>query len=536
MTDQIAAMDAAHGTLLDAEAIDPPEADDVEWSPIGVIAGMVIGMAGMGLVFRAEVQAAVHTWLVSTAYNHCFLVIPIALWLIWDRRDTLTGLFPVPVPSAALLAFPLGFVWLAAERLGMMEGRQLAVISLLQVLFFGLLGKRLYLALLGPLLYLYFLVPFGEFLTPKLQDVTTWFTRVGLDILGVPAFIDGYIIEIKEGTFFVAEACAGLRFLIASIAFGVLYSLMMYRSPKRRAAFILASIAVPIVANGIRAMGIVWLGHILGSAEAVEADHVLYGWIFFSLVILLLIALGLPFRQDEGAPVPMAPPDEEPSLDMSPKAIFSGMAVALLSLFGPGIAVALNSSTTVPKTPPGLLALANCSPVVGSPARPVESDQGRAVVQGISCDGFRINVLTEVFSPRVTAAPINAERRKLTRLPDADDTSEVPIPIEGGGSVPGWRLVITNEPATVSAVGLWIDGEPAALGLPMRLHLAATSVTGSAHAPVLVNIAPAVDWTRAGMEERVTAQKALTRLIINHPEIGEQVKAIAVESAKAAAH
>ena len=64
--------------------------------------------------------------------------------------------------------------------------------------------------------------------------------------------------------------------------------------------FIAASIVVPIIANGLRALGIVALGHVLGSAQAAATDHVLYGWMFFSLVILLLIALGLPFREDIG--------------------------------------------------------------------------------------------------------------------------------------------------------------------------------------------------------------------------------------------
>ena len=235
----------------------------------------------------------------STAYNHCFLVIPIAFYLLWDRRAALVGVPRQLMPTALLLGVPLAAVWLVSERLGIMEGRQLAAVSFVEVLFLAMLGKRLWWAVAGPLLYLYFLVPFGEFLTPGLQDITTFFIRHGLEILGVPAYIDGYVIEIPQGTFFVAEACAGLRFLIASTAFGCLYTLLMYRSPLRRGVFILVSILVPIIANGLRAIGIVYLGYILGSAEAAAVDHILYGWIFFSLVILLLIALGLPFREDE---------------------------------------------------------------------------------------------------------------------------------------------------------------------------------------------------------------------------------------------
>ena len=190
----------------------------------GAIVGLAIGLLAIGVLFHTEMIVAVHTWIDSTAYNHCFLIIPIVIFLIWDRRSTLAGLAAEPLPLAALLAIPLGIAWLAAERLGIMEGRQLVAVSMVEVLFLAMLGRRLWLALLGPLLYLYFLVPFGEFLTPKLQDITTWFIRHGLDILGIPAYIDGYIIDIPEGSFFVAEACAGLRFLIASIAFGVLYA------------------------------------------------------------------------------------------------------------------------------------------------------------------------------------------------------------------------------------------------------------------------------------------------------------------------
>ena len=257
-----------------------------------------LGLLGLGLLFNAEVTAAVHIWMASTAYNHCFLVVPIAAYLIWDRRAVLRGLTPAPLPAAALAGLPVGLVWLLSERLGIMEGRQLALMTFVELLFLVVLGWRFFRAFAGPLLYLYFLVPFGEFLVPKLQDVTTLFTVWGLALLHIPFYSDGYNIDIPEGSFVIAEACAGLRFLIASVAFGCLYALLMYRSPLRRILFIAVSLVVPIVANGFRAVGIIALGHYLGSAEAAATDHVLYGWIFFSLVILLLTALGLPFRQD----------------------------------------------------------------------------------------------------------------------------------------------------------------------------------------------------------------------------------------------
>jgi len=88
------------------------------------------------------------------------------------------------------------------------------------------------------------------------------------------------MIQIPEGYFEIAEACAGLRFLIASIVFGCFFATIAYRSWLRRAIFIGLSAALPIVANGFRALGLIVLGHLHGSASAVAADHVLYGWCF----------------------------------------------------------------------------------------------------------------------------------------------------------------------------------------------------------------------------------------------------------------
>src|SRR5579863_4840102 len=91
------------------------------------LAGPVLGVGLLlfGALFHGEVAAAVAVWSESTAYNHCFLVIPIVAYLIWDRRDVLAGAVPSPNAWFALAAIPVIMIWLLAERLGIMEGRQL---------------------------------------------------------------------------------------------------------------------------------------------------------------------------------------------------------------------------------------------------------------------------------------------------------------------------------------------------------------------------------------------------------------------------
>ena len=453
-----------------------------------------VGLIALGLLFHTEVIAAVSIWDTSTAYNHCFLVIPIVLYLLWDRRETLRDAEASPLPLAALAGLPLALAWLVAERLGIMEGRQLVAMTFAELLFFTVLGPRLWWRLAGPLLYLYFLVPFGAFLTPKLQDITTVFVDHGLRILHIPAYITGYTIEIPEGTFLIAEACAGLRFLIAAVAFGCLYSLVMYRSPIRRAIFIGISIVVPIIANGFRALGIVSLGHILGSAEAAETDHVLYGWMFFSVVILILIVLGLPFREDQivpAAPRRFGEPQGGYLRNHLRPAVFGAAALIVLAAIGPAIAVQLDRGV-VPDMLSQLPSLAPSGACRQQPAPLTEGldAPGRMIVQRFDCDGSLVTLSIEVFSPRSTATRLVAEQRRLTEVVGADDveTSQLTVP----GVPPGtWHLVQRTKPSRVAVTSLWIEGKPAQLGLAARAQQAWRSIVGSRYSPVLVVVTPA---------------------------------------------
>jgi EpsI family protein len=100
----------------------------------------------------------------------------------------------------------------------------------------------------------------------------------------------------------VVEACSGVRYLISSITLGCLYAYLTYRSSTRRALFIGLSVIVPIVANGLRAYMIVMIGHFSGMELATGVDHLVYGWLFFGIVMFLMFWIGSYWRQEEAAP------------------------------------------------------------------------------------------------------------------------------------------------------------------------------------------------------------------------------------------
>jgi exosortase A len=265
------------------------------WRP----ALILIGTASIffGIAFRQEIIGAVRVWIDSTAYNHCFLVLPLAGFLVWERRAVVSSVSPRPALWPLPVMPALSAIWLVAVVLDIQEGRQLVMVAMFQVVLLVALGPRLFWQLLAPFLFLFFLVPSGAFLVPSLQTITADIAVAGLRFLHIPVFSDGYMIEIPEGPFEIAEACAGLRFLIASSVFGCFFAVVMYRSFQRRILFIIMSVLVPIFANGLRALGIIVLAHLEGSAAAVETDHILYGWVFFTLVMMILIAIGMAFAE-----------------------------------------------------------------------------------------------------------------------------------------------------------------------------------------------------------------------------------------------
>jgi len=490
---------------------------------------LALGLIVLGLAFHDEVISAVSVWYESTAYSHCFFIIPIAAYLAWDRRHQLDGVPIEPLPWAALLALPLGLVWLLAERLGIMEGRQLAAMSLAEVLFLAVLGWRMFRALAAPLLYLYFLVPFGAFITPQLQDFTTGFIYAGLDLLKIPYAADGYMIQIPEGRFYVAEACAGLRFLIASIAFGTLYACLIYRSFTRRALFMVASIIIPIVANGIRALGIVLLGHLLGSAQAAAADHVLYGWLFFSIIILLLIMAGLPFRQDS-QPAALSEPVAAPAAPAPRRLLLAGALVSLLATAGPAASALLDRTAYIPATlpAPDFAAVPGCAP---ASATPVTTGPGIAV-QSFNCRPGRLTVTVQAFPPRSNPARvITAERTATGEIGSGDEAfiSNLNTP----GITPAtWRFVITSEPAKATAAAVWIDGKPAVGGLAGRIAMARDSLVGSVYAPMLVSVSMQFPYPQAMGNEPQQAAALIRAFLMSQSKFFDQITQLAMTAAR----
>ncbi|NQZ25355.1 MAG: exosortase A [Colwellia sp.] len=251
------------------------------------------------LVYQDALVGMEAIWSRSDTFAHGYFILPISLWLLWQDKENLlqskvqASWLPLPLLAVSL------FVGLFAYAADINVLSQLSAVTSLIFLLWLLIGNKLAWHYKFPLAYLLFAVPMGENLIPWLQDVTAWFTVFFLKLNGIPVYVDGLYIQIPTGMFEVAVACSGIRYLIASAAVGALYGHLTYQKIHKQVIFFIFALCLPILANGMRAYGIVAIAYYSDMEYATGADHLIYGWLFFGLVIMLMFWIGGFFADKE---------------------------------------------------------------------------------------------------------------------------------------------------------------------------------------------------------------------------------------------
>ncbi|MEM7688269.1 MAG: exosortase A [Pseudomonadota bacterium] len=269
----------------------------VPWrEPLALLA---VAMAVLFAVTLREWGEMLHQWWDIDTYNHILLVPLIVVWLVWLKADELAEMAPrASVWGLGLVAAAL-CLWLTGRVTDINLFAQAGAVGALQGAIVAILGVRLSWFLALPLAYLALLVPFGDEVIPFLQAITAQISIALTLFSGVPAQIDGIYIDTPAGLFIVAEECSGVKFLIAMVTLAVLIAFTRFKSWSRRAMLMLAAVVVPVFANGVRAWGTIYIAQFAGLEFAAGFDHIIYGWVFFAIVVALVLAGAWRFFESE---------------------------------------------------------------------------------------------------------------------------------------------------------------------------------------------------------------------------------------------
>ena len=246
-------------------------------------------------IYYQVIGKLVVDWYDNTDFSHGFLVVPFALYVLWEKRKVLRE---TPIHEA------WSGVWLVVAAIFMLfmgvYGAELflsrlSLVMLLAGIVWTICGRAMLHEVRFAILVLLLAIPIPAVLfnqiTFPLQLFASRMASALLPLFGVPVLRDGNIIQLPSMQLEVAEACSGIRSLMSLFAIAIFYGYFLERNTWRRVILALASLPIAVFANAARIVGTGLCVQYWNPDKAVGFFHEFSGWLMFiiSLCCLYLV-------------------------------------------------------------------------------------------------------------------------------------------------------------------------------------------------------------------------------------------------------
>jgi exosortase len=246
-------------------------------------------------IYYQVIGKLVMDWYENPDFSHGFLVVPFAMFLVWDKRKVLRDTPIRQTWSGIWLLLAAIFVLFMGIYGAELFLSRLSLVMLLAGIVWTLCGRAMLRELRFAILVLLLAIPipaviFNQITFP-LQLLASRMASAVLPLFGVPVLRDGNIIQLASMQLEVAEACSGIRSLMSLFAVAIFYGYFLERSTWRRVVLALASIPIAVFANAARIVGTGLCVQYWNPDKAVGFFHEFSGWLMFlvSLSCLYLV-------------------------------------------------------------------------------------------------------------------------------------------------------------------------------------------------------------------------------------------------------
>ena len=239
----------------------------------------------------------VQRWYKVSRYSHGFLVVPIAVYLVWQQREELKQLRPQPVPAGLVIIL---LALLVQAVTAVLDIKTVAVYSFILLLWGIVLyagGREWLRRIFFPILYLAFSVPPPLFfiigLSNRLRLLASALAEHTLDLLGIVVVREGVMLHLSNASLEVADPCSGIQSLFALLALSGLYAHLWHGSLLKKWLLFLSAVPLAVVSNVVRIVILCAATLALGQEAAVEGFfHIFSGLMVFVVAFSGLFALG----------------------------------------------------------------------------------------------------------------------------------------------------------------------------------------------------------------------------------------------------
>ena len=242
-----------------------------------------------GFAFYESIRILVGLWFEGeeAITRSGLLIVGCSAYLIYSKRSLFqrARIRPFAFGLAVLLVGTT--VWL----IGRVVDIQSVFLGVLPVILMGLvlsfLGWAVFKLSFLPLLLLFFATPIWWILTPHLQDIATVVTKFALNIINKPVLVEGNVLHLPGGSFFIDESCAGLRFLVVTFTLCFFCFDYFRLSMEKGGIFVLSGTFLALIANWIRILIVVLIGDHTEMQSELVNDHFTLGWVVYFFVVLI---------------------------------------------------------------------------------------------------------------------------------------------------------------------------------------------------------------------------------------------------------
>lgn len=280
-------------------------------NPLGLFWFGVMVVAALPVYWLGFVSLA-HAW-ATPEYSHGPLIPLISMYLfLRELRHTPAAPIGTPAnrwPGIALLAGALAFGIFGnlVQIPDVVTYAFILWVGGVVLVGFGWAQGRLHWA---PVLHLIFMLPLPQFvywqLTIFLQLISSQLGVWFIELVGIPVFLEGNVIDLGIYKLQVAEACSGLRYLFPILSFSYLFSIL-YRGPIwHKAVLLLMAAPLTVLMNSFRIGMIGILVNSYGIEQAEGFLHFFEGWVIFGACVGLLFLMAVLLQRLTPSPLALA--------------------------------------------------------------------------------------------------------------------------------------------------------------------------------------------------------------------------------------
>lgn len=306
------------------------------WLTFAALTGALI------LIYWPSWASMLAVWNTPT-YSHSYLIPLASIWLAFNKRQALETMQAAPWWKILPLLALIGIGWMTGHLAGVNALQHLTLIASQVLIVSFAFGYRIARELVFPLGFLFLAVPIGDFMVPYMMTWTAHVTIWLVQASGIPIYREGLHFILPSGAWQVVEECSGQRYLVALVPLALIFAHLSFIRIRTKLLFVACALLVAVVANWVRAYLIVMTGHLSGMALATGVDHLIYGWLFFGVIVFLLFLWGSRWQEEPVANAGLISPVTSPVRSVGPYPVVLAIVTGLIAVsFGALVADTLS--------------------------------------------------------------------------------------------------------------------------------------------------------------------------------------------------